>query len=214
MVAMAFRESLAGAPGPAFLEIGRDILDGRVPLERAVLPQPGHYRASTKSIGDPADIERLADILVKAERPCVLLGSQVWTCRGAEAATELVRTLNIPALMNGAARGTLAPGDPHHFHQTRRHAFNNADVIVIVGTPFDFRMGYGKRLSQEATVVRRGRSARASSTPACSRCCSTCRRGIGPPVTAGSRRIPPVWTSSAPGLSARWSTRGSSTSAS
>jgi acetolactate synthase-1/2/3 large subunit len=42
MVAMAFRESLAGAPGPAFLEIGRDILDGRVPLERAVLPQPGH----------------------------------------------------------------------------------------------------------------------------------------------------------------------------
>src|SRR6202023_2351589 len=32
-------------------------------------------------------------------------------------------------------------------------SFNNADVIVIVGTPFDFRMGYGKRLSQEATVV-------------------------------------------------------------
>ena len=153
MVSMAFRESLAGAPGPAFLEIGRDILDRRVPLERAVLPQAGRYRASTKSIGDPADIERLADILVNAERPCVLLGSQVWTCRGAEAATELVRTLNIPAFMNGAARGTLAPGDPHHFHQTRRHAFNNADVIVIVGTPFDFRMGYGKRLSSEATVV-------------------------------------------------------------
>lgn len=153
MVSMAFRESLAGAPGPVFLEIGRDILDGRVPLERAVLPQAGQYRASTKSIGDPADIERLADILVNAERPCVLLGSQVWTCRGADAATELVRTLNIPAFMNGAARGTLAPGDPHHFHQTRRHAFNNADVIVIVGTPFDFRMGYGRRLSHEATVV-------------------------------------------------------------
>ena len=153
MVSMAFREALAGAPGPAFLEIGRDILDARVPLERAVLPQAGHYRASTKSIGDPADIERLADILVNAERPCVLLGSQVWTCRGADAAIELVRTLNIPAFMNGAARGTLPPGDPHHFHQTRRHAFNNADVIVIVGTPFDFRMGYGKRLSADATVV-------------------------------------------------------------
>ncbi|MGH2894764.1 MAG: thiamine pyrophosphate-binding protein, partial [Solirubrobacteraceae bacterium] len=153
MVSMAFRESLAGAPGPAFLEIGRDILDARVPLESAVLPQTGHYRASTKSTGDPNDIDRLADILIKAERPCVLLGSQVWTCRGAAAAAELVRTLNIPAFMNGAARGTLAPGDPHHFHQTRRHAFNNADVIVIVGTPFDFRMGYGKRLSPEATVV-------------------------------------------------------------
>ncbi len=153
MVSMAFREALAGAPGPAFLEIGRDILDARIPLERAVIPQPGHYRASTKSIGDPADIERLADILVAAERPCVLLGSQVWTCRGAEAAAEFAHTLNIPAYMNGAARGTLPPGDSHHFHQTRRHAFNNADVILIVGTPFDFRMGYGKRLSQDATVV-------------------------------------------------------------
>jgi acetolactate synthase I/II/III large subunit len=153
MVSMAFREALAGAPGPAFLEIGRDILDARVPLERAVIPQAGHYRASTKSIGDPADIERLADILVKAERPCVLLGSQVWTCRGAEAANEFAHTLNIPAYMNGAARGTLPPGDSHHFHQTRRYAFNNADVILIVGTPFDFRMGYGKRLSQDATVV-------------------------------------------------------------
>jgi acetolactate synthase-1/2/3 large subunit len=153
MCSMAFREALAGAPGPVYLEIGRDILDGHVPLESAVLPRAGHYRASTKSIGDPADIERLADILVHAERPCVLLGSQVWTCRGADAAIEFARTLDVPVFMNGAARGTLPPGDPHHFQLTRRHAFNNADVIVIVGTPFDFRMGYGKRLSNEATVV-------------------------------------------------------------
>jgi acetolactate synthase-1/2/3 large subunit len=144
---------MAGAPGPAYLEIGRDILDAHVPLEKAVLPQAGHYRASTRSIGDPADIERLADILVNAESPCVLLGSQVWTSRGHDSAIEFCRALNIPAYMNGAARGTLPPGDPHHFHLTRRYAFNNADVIVIVGTPFDFRMGYGKRLRQEATVV-------------------------------------------------------------
>jgi acetolactate synthase-1/2/3 large subunit len=153
MCSMAFREALAGAPGPAYLEIGRDILDAHVPLERAVIPEPGRYRASTKSTGDPNDVDRLADILVKAERPCVLLGTQVWTARGSEAAIDFVRRLNIPAFMNGAARGTLPPGDPHHFHLSRRHAFNNADVILIVGTPFDFRMGYGKRLSQDATVV-------------------------------------------------------------
>jgi acetolactate synthase-1/2/3 large subunit len=127
MVSMAFREALAGGPGPVFLEIGRDILDRRVPLERAVLPQAGQYRASTKSIGDPADIERLADILVNAERPCVLLGSQVWTCRGAEAATELVRTLNIPGVHErrrpgnvGARRPSSLPSDPPSRVQQRR----------------------------------------------------------------------------------------------
>jgi acetolactate synthase I/II/III large subunit len=83
----------------------------------------------------------------------VLLGTQVWTCRGTDAAINFVKSLNIPAFMNGAGRGTLPPGDSHHFQQTRRYAFDNADVIVIVGTPFDFRMGYGRRLRADAVVV-------------------------------------------------------------
>ncbi|MHA1599853.1 MAG: thiamine pyrophosphate-binding protein [Alphaproteobacteria bacterium] len=153
MVSMAARECFAGAYGPSYLEIPRDVLDREVPLDKAVIPAAGRHRASNKSIGDPADIERLADILVQAERPCVLLGSQVWSSRGHEAAIDLVRALNIPAYFNGASRGLLPPGDPHHFHRTRRLAFDKADVILIVGTPFDFRMGYGKRLRAEATVV-------------------------------------------------------------
>ena len=153
MVSMAFRECYNGAPGPSFLEIPRDILDGRVPIEDATIPEAGRYRASTKSAGDPAAAEKLADILTRAEKPVVLLGSQVQTARATDAAIEFARTLNIPTFMNGGARGTLAPKDPHHFHLSRRYAFNNADVIVIVGTPFDFRMGYGKRLPRAATVV-------------------------------------------------------------
>ena len=152
MISMAFRESFNGAYGPSYLEIGRDILDAKVDLRKAVIPRFGHYRASTKSIGDPADIEKLADVLVRAKNPCVLLGSQVWTTRGTQAAIEFCKTLNIPAFMNGAGRGTLPPGDPHHFQLTRSYAFGKADVIVIVGTPFDFRMGYGNRLKAETVV--------------------------------------------------------------
>jgi acetolactate synthase-1/2/3 large subunit len=153
MISMAFRECYHGAPGPSYLELPRDILDAKVDLSKARIPKPGQYRASIRSIGDPADIEKLADILVHAKKPCVLLGTQVWTCRGTEAAISFAKTLNIPAFMNGAGRGTLPPGDPHHFQQTRRYAFDKADVILIVGTPFDFRMGYGRRLREEATVV-------------------------------------------------------------
>ncbi len=153
MIAMAARECFAGAYGPSYLEIPRDVLDREVSADQAVIPKSGHYRASTKSAGDPADVEKLADLLVKADKPAILFGSQVWMARGHEAALALVRQLNIPAYMNGAARGLLPPGDPHYFNRTRRYAFDNADVIVIVGTPFDFRMGYGKRISQEAALV-------------------------------------------------------------
>ena len=153
MVSMAARECFDGAYGPAYLEIPRDVLDREIPLSSARIPTPGGYRASTKSIGDPADVERLADILVAAERPAVLLGQQVWTSGGANRAIDFVRALDIPAYMNGASRGMLPQGDPHHFDRTRSDAFKEADVILIVGTPFDFRMGYGKRISDKATLV-------------------------------------------------------------
>jgi acetolactate synthase I/II/III large subunit len=152
MIAMAARECFAGAYGPVYLEIPRDVLDREVDATRAVLPKPGHYRASVKSVGDPREIERLADILVNAERPAILYGQQVWAARGHEEAVALLRGLDIPGYFNGASRGLLAPGDPHHFDRTRSQAFAKADVIVIVGTPFDFRMGYGKRISVPTLV--------------------------------------------------------------
>ncbi len=153
MIAMAARESFNGAYGPSYLEIPRDILDAEIPVEKAIVPTPGKYRGSVRSIGDPADIEKLADILVQSKRPAVLFGQQVWAAQGHNEAISLVRSLDIPAYLNGASRGMLHPDDPHGFDRTRSMAFKEADVILIVGTPFDFRMGYGKRISKEATLV-------------------------------------------------------------
>jgi acetolactate synthase-1/2/3 large subunit len=153
MVSMAARECFNGATGPAYLEIPRDVLDREVEVAKAVIPEPGRYRASPKSVGDPDDIEKLADLLVNAERPAILYGQQVWTARGHEEAVALLRGLDIPGYFNGASRGLLPPSDPHHFDRTRSQAFAKADVIVIVGTPFDFRMGYGKRISRNLKLV-------------------------------------------------------------
>ncbi len=151
-VAMAAREAFNGSFGPSYLEIPRDVLDFKVDLAKAVIPRAGAYRASTKSIGDPAGIEQLADLLVHAKKPAILLGQQVWTCGGSAIAREFVEKLNIPTYMNGAGRGTLGPDHPLSFQLTRRDAFGEADVIVIVGTPFDFRLGYGKSVKSKTVV--------------------------------------------------------------
>lgn len=153
MVAMAARACFAGAPGPSYLEIPRDVLDREVDASTVAMPRPGRYRASTRSIGDPAAIERLADLLVDAERPAVLYGQQVWMARAHEEAVALLRGLDLPGYFNGAARGLLPAGDPQHFDRTRARAFGEADVVVVVGTPFDFRMGYGERIGKGAKVV-------------------------------------------------------------
>ncbi len=153
MISMAARECFSGAYGPSYLEIPRDVLDKEIPFETATVPKPGHYRASVKSIGDPDDIKKLGEILMNSKSPAMLVGSQVFMSRGHQAAIDLARSLNIALYMNGASRGILPPGDPHYFNRTRSSAFKKADVIVIVGTPFDFRMGYGKRISNEATLI-------------------------------------------------------------
>lgn len=146
MISMAARECFAGAYGPSYLEIPRDILDAEISIENARIPEAGHYRSSARNIGDPKDIEKLADLLINAKRPAVLFGQQVWASRSHQECIDFVRQLDIPAYMNGAARGIMRQGDPHHFDRTRSDAFKGADVILIVGTPFDFRMGYGKRI--------------------------------------------------------------------
>ncbi|MEM1383909.1 MAG: thiamine pyrophosphate-binding protein [Pseudomonadota bacterium] len=153
MISMAARECFTGAYGPSYLEIPRDILDAEISMDKAVLPQPGKYRASPRMIADPKDIEELADILVASERPAVLFGQQVWASGSADEAIAFCRALDVPCYMNGASRGMLPPGDPHHFDRTRSLAFKEADVVLIVGTPFDFRMGYGKRISKDLTLV-------------------------------------------------------------
>ena len=152
MVSMAARECFSGACGPSYLEIPRDILDAEIPIERARIPAPGRYKASTRILCDPDDIERLADILVEAERPAALFGQQVWASGSVDECIEFVRALDIPAYMNGAARGMMLQGDENHFDRTRSDAFRQADVILIVGTPFDFRMGYGKRIAAPTLV--------------------------------------------------------------
>ena len=153
MISMAARECFSGAYGPSYLEIPRDVLDKEIPVKTATVPKSGHYRASVKSIGDPDDIKKLGDILMNSKSPAMLVGSQVFMSRGHQAAIDLARSLNIALYMNGASRGILPPGDPHYFNRTRSSAFKKADVIVIVGTPFDFRMGYGKRISNDATLI-------------------------------------------------------------
>jgi len=93
----------------------------------------------------------LADIWWQPNGPRFSTGSRCGP-RGHNEAIALLRGLDIPGYFNGGSRA-VATGDPHHFDRTRGEAFANADVIVIVGTPFDFRMGYGKRISKNLTLV-------------------------------------------------------------
>ena len=119
MIAMAARECFAGAPGPAYLEIPRDVLDREIEIAKAVIPQSGPLPRLDQVARRSRRYREAGRHAGAGGAAGILLGSQVWTARGHEAALELVRALDIPAYFNGAGRGLLPPGDPHHFDRTR-----------------------------------------------------------------------------------------------
>lgn len=52
-------------------------------------------------------------------------------------------------------RGSLRPENPHFFSRTRKQALKEADVVMIFGTPLDFRLGYGRdtHINPEAKLI-------------------------------------------------------------
>src|SRR6185312_12762490 len=56
---------------------------------------------------------------------------------------EAAETLQIPVFANGMGRGSLPPEHPLAFAKARRAALSGADVVVVVGTPLDFRLSFG-----------------------------------------------------------------------
>jgi len=140
-LAKAFRVARAGRPGPVFLEIPWDVLSNGA--DEAIADQLSGYRTEARSPGDPRMIERALDALSHAERPVLIGGSPVWWDGAADALARFASRSGVPVYLNGMGRGCLPSDHPCFFQHTRKEALGEADVVLVVGTPLDFRVGYG-----------------------------------------------------------------------
>lgn len=152
-VSTAFRIATTNVPGPVFLEMPLDFLFDNVPEERCVFPTK--YRTEAGIAGDPEYIERAFEVLRNAERPVCLVGSQYWWSRRREAYLPFLETFGMPTFVNGMARGSIPPGHPYGMTLARKDALRRADVVLIFGTPLDFRIGYGRstHIAEDAKIV-------------------------------------------------------------
>ncbi len=138
----AFRVAQANVPGPVFLEMPLDLLmsmaDDATSVATAPLPAP------PRSAGDPAAIAEARVILANAERPVFLVGSQIRWSPKKEALASSADRIGAPFYLNGMARGGLAHAHPARMSRSRRFALAHTDAAFVFGTPFDFRVDYGR----------------------------------------------------------------------
>lgn len=140
-LAKAFRVAMTGRPGPVFLELAWDVLMESADDDAVKLPDG--YRTDARSAPDPKKLEQAIALLDRAERPAVIAGGSVYWDGAAEALRAVCDRAGLPVFLNGAGRGCLPPEHPCFFQHTRKEALSGADVVLVIGTPFDFRLNYG-----------------------------------------------------------------------
>jgi len=140
-LAKAFRVARAGRPGPVFLEIPWDVLSNGA--DGALADAQSLYRTDARSPGDPAKLDLALALLARAERPVVMAGSSIWRDDAVAALERFATRAAIPVYLNGMGRGCLPREHPAFFDLSRKDALAAADVVLVVGTPLDFRLGYG-----------------------------------------------------------------------
>ncbi len=150
-IASAFRAALTGRQGPAFLEIPTDVLFRKVEENDVYFPQS--YRPQGRVYPDPKVVKQAAEIIAGAERPLVMAGSAVYWQDAHQELRHFVEVAQAPVYLNAMGRGAIHQDHPLFFSRTRRNALGQADAIVVIGTPMDFRLSYGKRFNPEARTV-------------------------------------------------------------
>lgn len=121
--------------GPVFLDIALDQVYGQA--EVAAPPRP--LRATIEP--DPADLAAVGALLASAQRPLLVIGSDVWTDHAEAAARRLAEDLDLPVIANGQGRGVVT--GRLNVTRARSTALKSADLVVVVGAPLDFRLGFG-----------------------------------------------------------------------
>jgi len=178
----AIATAASGVPGPVYLEIPVDLLYPESLVREwyglkssgksmpwwisfylnwnvnRIFKNKNKTYSKIKNIEDTQNssvhIPRVSEMLQFAEKPILLIGSQVLQVpKQDEELADAVRELNIPTFVSGMARGLLSKSDLPIFRHQRKKALKEADLVILAGVPCDFRLDYGRVINHQAKII-------------------------------------------------------------
>ena len=149
-IATAARHAFEGRGGPVFLDVPMDVQFDMV--EETAVRFPSSYRASAGFGADADTLDQIIGALRDADRIMVFAG--VGSRSGEpNRLADLAELIQAPTYVNSRARGSLPYGHPLLGNYQRSRAMAEAEVVLALGVDWDFRTGYGDKISDDATVV-------------------------------------------------------------
>ncbi len=126
--------------GPTFVDVP---LDAWGPTDIALPPAP-HESEFTGGDPDPEAVDDVVRLVRESTQPALMLGGDVYWGHAEAEAVAFAESARIPVFVNDLGRGTIPADHELAFSRARSTAFNGADLVLVAGTPLDFRLGFGR----------------------------------------------------------------------
>ncbi len=135
----ACREATTPHRGSTFVDIPLDAFGpGDVDLPTVDVAA----RRGAEPDGDA--IARVAKLVAESSRPVLVAGGDVYWAEAEHSMRSFVETARVPTFVNGMGRGTLPADHDLSFSRARSVALKESDLVLVAGTPLDFRLGFGR----------------------------------------------------------------------
>ena len=135
----ALRAARTPHRGPTFLDVPLDCWGPT----GAPVPGPPDPDALRGAEPDPDAVATIAALIGAARRPVLMAGGDLYWARAEAEVAAFATEWRVPVFVNDLARGLLPADHELAFSRARGLAFERADVVVVAGTPLDFRLGFG-----------------------------------------------------------------------
>lgn len=148
----AWQAATTGYPGPVHLSVPVDIMFASFDADAGLQERPWSRAARPvpRAWPEPAALERVLGLIRSAERPVVIGGHGVWWSGAEDRLEAMGRRLRMPVfnvpyhrkLLGDHCEAYMGLADVHQYHPSRA-AFQEADVVVMVGGRLDNQMNFG-----------------------------------------------------------------------
>ena len=142
-VEQAVRTSLFGRPGPVYLDMPADVIDGRV--DEATIGTAPTVGAPPRTHAEPESVRRAISVVKSAEKPLVIVGKGMAWARAEDEVRQFIDRTQLPFLASPMGKGVVSDDHPLSVGAARSHALEEADVILLAGARLNWIMHFGRR---------------------------------------------------------------------
>ena len=151
----AYNVAISSRPGPVYIDLPGDVISMKCDASSVAALSHMKLPVIPKSMADPKDLVKAADLLKKAKRPLIIVGKGAAYGKAEMAIRKLVEKSNFPFLATPMAKGVVSDSDPHCVSAARSFALQHADCILLLGARLNWMLHFGQppRFSKDVCVI-------------------------------------------------------------